>query len=394
MWWAMLGCAASLAGTVSAQDCQPQITGSLGGSAYDVSVVGSTAYVADGSGLSVVDVSDPANPGVLGFVSLGGGMHVAASSGFAYVSHTVGGWDFPYSSVFHVINVSDPTMPTTVGSLGSVGNVQGVAVSGDVAYLTFAYFDLWSFSIRGYLLVVDVSDPVSPTVLGWIWMGPCYDIAVSDGVAYLAVGGVEPVYDIAHPGLVLVAVSDPAKPTILSFIETPGASVNSVKGVAVDGDVAYVAGDFSLQVIDVSDALEPVILGAADMGEGNSVVVSGAVAYVASSGAGLDVLDVIDASSPTILGSVDSPGSARGVAVSGGVAYVADSQNGLQVIDVSSCQPCIGDSNADGAVDVDDLLTVALHLGSDGSLGGDIDGSGTVDVDDLLAVILAWGPCE
>ena len=84
-WGVMLGFAGSLAGAVSAQYCQPQITGSLGGPAHDVSVVGSTAFVADGSGLSVVDVSDPANPGVLGSVSLEGGAHVAASGGEAYV---------------------------------------------------------------------------------------------------------------------------------------------------------------------------------------------------------------------------------------------------------------------------------------------------------------------
>ena len=46
---------------VLAQDCQPQIVGSIGGRAYDVAVVGTMAYVANGAGgLLTVDVSDPA----------------------------------------------------------------------------------------------------------------------------------------------------------------------------------------------------------------------------------------------------------------------------------------------------------------------------------------------
>ncbi|MHC5004494.1 MAG: hypothetical protein ACYTJ0_15380, partial [Planctomycetota bacterium] len=56
--------------------------------------------------------------------------------------------------------------------------------------------------------------------------------------------------------------------------------------------------------------------------------------------------------------------------------------------------PCPGDTDGNGAVDVDDLVGVILDWGTDGATNGtDIDGSGLVDVDDLVAVILAWGPC-
>ncbi len=54
---------------------------------------------------------------------------------------------------------------------------------------------------------------------------------------------------------------------------------------------------------------------------------------------------------------------------------------------------CVGDVNADGTVDVTDLLTV---IGDWGAMGGDSDvnADGVVDVADLLAVIGAWGPCS
>jgi hypothetical protein len=58
---------------------------------------------------------------------------------------------------------------------------------------------------------------------------------------------------------------------------------------------------------------------------------------------------------------------------------------------------CSGDVNANGAVDVDDLLSVINEWGSCAGCDSDIapkDGDGIVDVDDLLAIINDWGICE
>jgi hypothetical protein len=54
--------------------------------------------------------------------------------------------------------------------------------------------------------------------------------------------------------------------------------------------------------------------------------------------------------------------------------------------------PCTGDTNADGVVDVADLLAL---LAAWGGAGGpeDINGDGIVDVQDLLTLLSAWGPC-
>ena len=59
---------------------------------------------------------------------------------------------------------------------------------------------------------------------------------------------------------------------------------------------------------------------------------------------------------------------------------------------ITQCFPCPADVNADGTVDVLDLLMV---LGAWGLPGGpsDINGDGIVDVLDLLEVLAAWGPC-
>src|SRR4030067_1605389 len=91
----------------------PTIVGQValpGTMAYRVKIVGSLAYVADGtSGLQIVDVSNPAAPKIIGSLSLSGTAYaVAVANGYAYVAG--------YSAVY-VINVSNPSSPFIVQSV-------------------------------------------------------------------------------------------------------------------------------------------------------------------------------------------------------------------------------------------------------------------------------------
>jgi Ca2+-binding EF-hand superfamily protein len=54
---------------------------------------------------------------------------------------------------------------------------------------------------------------------------------------------------------------------------------------------------------------------------------------------------------------------------------------------------CEGDTNADGVVDLNDLLTVLSNFGTDasGRSNGDVVGDGTVDLNDLLLVLSNFG---
>jgi hypothetical protein len=55
-------------------------------------------------------------------------------------------------------------------------------------------------------------------------------------------------------------------------------------------------------------------------------------------------------------------------------------------------EPCIGDLDDSGVVDVTDLLAVLAAWGDSGS-PADLNGDGDVDVDDMLLLLAAWGPC-
>ncbi len=63
----------------------------------------------------------------------------------------------------------------------------------------------------------------------------------------------------------------------------------------------------------------------------------------------------------------------------------------LEECDAACANPCLGDVNFDGTVDVADLLIV---LAAWGSPDGDVTGDGTTNVADLLVLLSSWGPCR
>ena len=163
-----------------------------------------------------------------------------------------------------------------------------------------------------------------PVTLVGQWGGASYAVAVSGNRAYLGMG----------PRLVILDVSNPAGPTVLGTSEV---MPDIVQGIAISGNYAYVADyDAGLQVIDISNPSSPTRVGGYDTsGYAVGVAVSGNYAYVADDYAGLQVIDISNPSSPTRVGGYDTSGCACGVAVSGNYAYVADYYAGLQVIDIS-----------------------------------------------------------
>ena len=61
----------------------------------------------------------------------------------------------------------------------------------------------------------------------------------------------------------------------------------------------------------------------------------------------------------------------------------------MNITDIAN--PCPGDIDGDGAVDVTDILITIGNWGGSGD--GDINDDGVVDVSDILALVASWGPC-
>ena len=156
---------------------------------------------------------------------------------------------------------------------------------------------------RGYicddngLAVIDVSNPVSPALMGGVPTADYAwgDVAAAGNYAYVAV---------KESGLHVVDVSNPGSPVVVGEVDTPGNPL----GVAVLGSYAYVAANESgLHVIDVSNPASPTIVGTVDtpVYAGGGVAVSGSHVYIAAGVSGLQVIDVSNPTAPLVVGSAE-----------------------------------------------------------------------------------------
>ena len=192
-------------------------------------------YYANEAGLVIIDVSDPSNPFLAGYVALTEGMPgqfqtnaVDVGGNLAYV--TLGGWGLK------IVDISDPDHLSVVGVFQDTHNFTDLVVVGERAYVCCR--QLW---------VLDVSDPTDPTQLGICYDIPSapFGITVSGETAYLSVG---------KNGLVAIDVSDPSDMTIVGEYDTPG----STRNVTLRDSLVFCAdGEAGFLIIEKIDAGSP-----------------------------------------------------------------------------------------------------------------------------------------
>jgi hypothetical protein len=311
---------------------------------WDVTIDGNVAYIVDHfSGIFVVDITDTANPEVLGAYRTPQfmvGLHINDGRAF-----TLGQEGFGLTIV-DVSNPSEPAFLSRFNARYSLRFPAGVTTWRNYAYVTerrrSAIVDFGnvaepnSVSVvpvpetaraiqarSGYayvtadnagFFVMDVSDPAAVTVEGSVEMpGFSYGVALDGNHAYLA---------NSEYGLKIINIADPSAPTLISSLKTP----DNAYGVAVGGNHAYIAdGESGLQIVDVSDPASPAIVGNLVLGGFvNSVALSGNVAYVTDEDFGLHKVDISDPTHPVLVASFDTPGEPTDVAVVGEYVIVND----------------------------------------------------------------------
>ncbi len=291
----------------------------------DVFVLGNYAYIVDqGSGLHIIDVSNPASPTLAGSYNTPGyACGVSVSGGYAYVADGLSG--------LQVIDVSNPAGPTLAGTYNTPGDAEGVFVSGSYAYVA----DL------GSLQIINVSNPTSPFLAGsYSMLSHARDVFVDSEYAYVA---------RSLNGLVIINISDPANPILAGSYEyiNYNGFQQGVEGVYVSGSYAYVADDVNgyLQVINISNPANPILAGSYRAGgSANGVFISGSYAFVvyqteAFNAGGFKIFSVRNPATPTLINSYNynSPSSCSGesIFVSDNYAYVVDYYTGLRIFDIS-----------------------------------------------------------
>ncbi|MGD9732107.1 MAG: C13 family peptidase [Desulfamplus sp.] len=323
------------------------------GDAQSVTVVGSTAYIADGggSGLQVVDISNPAMPKIIGSIDTSGdAQSVTVVGSTAYIAD--GG-----VSGLQVVDISNPAMPKIIGSIDTPGQAKSVTIAGSMAYI--------ADGVSG-LQVVDISNPAMPKIIGSIdTPGYARSVTIAGSTAYIADGG---------SGLQVVDIYNPENPQIIASLDTPG----DARSVTIAGSTAYIAdGDSGLQMVDISNPKSPQIIGLIDTpGNAYDVTIAGSTAYIADGGSGLQMVDISNPKSPQIIGLIDTPGNAYDVTIAGSTAYIADGVSGLQVVNISNPE----NLQIIGCIDTPGYVEDVTITGSTAYIADGVSGLQVVDI--------------
>jgi hypothetical protein len=274
------------------------------GSAYDVAVQGTYAYVADGnSGLRIFNISNPTAPYEVGFLDpseWGWSNGIDVSGDFVYLVEAGG---------LHMIDISDPSAPVETGSFRISGSAAyGVFVDNGYAYVAYG---------ESGLRKIDLSNPQALSEDGYYNTdGKAFEVTVNDDLAYVADG---------IGGLCIINTETFSA----TRLDTAGTSVD----VAYKNGFAYIAdGTGDLCIINTSTST---IYTLAIPGESEGIAVNGDLVYVAEKSGDLHIFDISNPTSPLLRNKVPTPGNSIKVTVIGGYTYVANSYSGVRIIDSS-----------------------------------------------------------
>jgi hypothetical protein len=357
-----------------------------------------------------VDISDPADPVLLGSLSTGHKyVNVAMEGDYAYA---IGPW-----SLLDVFDLTDPANPVLIQSLAAPANMYQMEIRDGIVYVV---------SLTDGLLIFDVSTPGSAYLRSQYWDGESWSFKD------LALYGNRVLVSATHwstyaPQIRGIRVSDLDYPYLQNIWETGFQAGTSFK-LTQAGGVAYFGYSTSnLYYLDLENPGTRHSLGRRIGGslrelkvqdgvlfclrylyaEGPNVIYNGwfhmisvaspspgepigaintpgqsyavvqdpnakdPLLYVADGTAGVQIVDVQDPLNPVIVGSVDTPGNAVDIVVDGGLAYVADSGSGLQVVDVSTpaSPSIIGSYDTEGiSVKLDKVGSIAYVADTDWGL--------------------------
>ncbi|PZS32291.1 MAG: hypothetical protein DLM58_10150 [Pseudonocardiales bacterium] len=195
------------------------------------------------AGIRVYDIANPATPREIGFMPVDGkGVHRIWWDGGRYAYASVMPWGFT-DHIFAVIDMADPTRPVEVGrwwypGMWTAGGEEAswanrwalhhAVVAGDVAFCGWR---------DGGLILLDVSDPTAPTLLGHRNWCPPFGGGTHSGLPLpdkqLCLAPDETIADNCADGIKRIWVTDvsvPSNPVTISTFPTPDDQDYPAKG--------------------------------------------------------------------------------------------------------------------------------------------------------------------
>ncbi|MCF2143539.1 MAG: hypothetical protein K9W42_07540 [Candidatus Heimdallarchaeota archaeon] len=209
----------------------------------DIEVVDGIAYLSMGyKGLSILNVSDPANPSLLGVYTNNPQYGFFQRLWFdnehkrCYLTHE-------YYDLL-IIDCADPTNPELYCTI-LIGEpdfiLSNVFIRGNIAYLTS--------KLAGILLIADISDPFNPVTLSWTYFGTwnyISDFFVRGNLIYVTT---------RNNLIAILDTTNKSDPKFTSILNNHWAFAQEI---VVDGNYAYIAQYAGgLRAVDVSNPFEP-----------------------------------------------------------------------------------------------------------------------------------------
>lgn len=332
----------------------------------DVFVKNSTAYIVNEDyGLEIIDVSKPKTPKFLSKISNldASGIWVdgdlacfcVGKSGFilygmkdlynplrlgtlAYPgadirsAQIVGNWLYLADEIqgLLIVDISDPRQPLKKSSHDIIGRAKNLAVSGVTALVASSY---------GGLNLINIANAAYPVTRSrYDHSGDFISVSVAGSIAYLAQGNKGFGTGLHDNGnLQIIDISNPMEPTRLGHFDQPATCVQVVDNT----DYAYIGGDEKFRILNVADPANPTETGScAIVGECSSIEIKADVAYVVDGVSRLRIIDIIDRTDPKITATYN-PGpqiDPISVQVINNTAYVCARESGLHIVDVSNPQ--------------------------------------------------------
>ncbi len=301
--------------------------------AYDVDVVGTTAYIVRASStadeLVIIDISTPSSPTQLGSLDLGITANAIKVSGnYAYIA------TISDTQELMVVDISNPSSLSIDGSYDAAGtaNATDIFIVGNRAYLAR------ESSAADEFFILNITTPTSPTLVNSYNAGAAVNGIYIDGTeAYLATSD-------DSQELMALDISTELSISLDDSVDLPG-SQNALD-VTVDDNSSYAylirENNFWISEFFVMDVTDPTSISNIDDinigGTSNEVAIDGDYALVANQNTNneLTVIDISTPSSVVIATTYDLDGVGNGIAIENGNAFIATGNDGAELFIVGT----------------------------------------------------------
>ena len=227
-----------------------------------------------------------------------------------------------YSSGMQIVNVSNPSSPQPVSTYNISGHAEETfAVKFDsIPYAFIA-------SGEGGLYVLNLSNITAPVI----------DTEISFGGDYIASVFIDTVRKALFTGgsgrtMYILNVSSLPVVSRFSAFDT----YSNINEIQVRNNIAYIAQDTGLDIVDVSNLQSPVSIAAGSTGDFfYDVKLTGNLAVIANNENGVLLLNVSTPGNPSQVGFLNTTGIGLACTVNGNLVYVAEDQTGVEVFDIS-----------------------------------------------------------